>query len=76
VVAERDRGQWFINSGDYLNRLRLPLLSTEQLRLGITSEWFLLHGKSTVAQRQFPVEALLFRADLAKPRVVWSRVGA
>ncbi len=76
VVAERDRGQWFINAGDYLNRLRLPQMSTEQLRLGITSEWFLLRGQSTVARRQFQVEALLFRADLAKPRVVWSRVGA
>ncbi|MDZ4190967.1 MAG: type II secretion system minor pseudopilin GspK [Pseudomonas sp.] len=76
IVAERDRGQWFINSGDYLNRLRLPQMTTEQLRLGITSEWFLLQGLSTVAQRKIPVEALLFRADVARPRVVWSRVGA
>ncbi|MGA4475686.1 type II secretion system minor pseudopilin GspK [Ectopseudomonas chengduensis] len=76
LVAERDRGQWFINSGDYLNRMRLPQMTTEQLRLGITSEWFLLRGHSTAAHRPIQVEALLFRADMAKPRVIWSRVGA
>ncbi len=76
LIAERDRGQWFINSGDFLNRLRVPQMSTEQLRLGITSEWFLLRGQSTIDQRHFRVEALLYRSELSKPRVVWSRVGA
>lgn len=76
LLAERDRGQWFINSGDYLNRLRVPQMSTEELRLGITSEWFLLRGQATVQQRQVPVEALLYRSELSKPRVIWSRVGA
>ncbi|WP_434581203.1 type II secretion system minor pseudopilin GspK [Pseudomonas sp. Z1-6] len=76
LIAERDRGQWFINSGDYLNRLRVPQMSTEQLRLGITSEWFLLRGQSTVEQRQFSVQALFYRGELNRPRVIWSRVGA
>jgi general secretion pathway protein K len=76
LIAERDRGQWFINSGDFLNRLRVPQMSTEQLRLGITSEWFLLRGQSRLEQRQFNVEALFYRSELSRPRVIWSRVGA
>jgi general secretion pathway protein K len=76
LIAERDRGQWFINSGDFLNRLRVPQMSTEQLRLGITSEWFLLRGQATVEQRRFGVEALFYRSEQRRPQVVWSRVGA
>lgn len=76
LVAERDRGQGFINSGDLLNRLRLPQLDTEQVRLGITSEWFRLQGQVRVGSRQWPLEALLFRPEDGAARVVWSRVGA
>jgi general secretion pathway protein K len=76
LVAERDRGQWFINSGDVLNRLRMPQLSTEQLRIGITSDWFLLQGYTRVAQHPLPISALLFRQQTAQPRLIWSRVGA
>ncbi len=76
LVAERDRGLWFINSGDVLNRLRMPDLTTERVRIGITSEWFLVRGLARAGERRIPVEALLLRAEESQPRIVWSRVGA
>lgn len=76
LIAERDRGQWFINSGDVLNRLRMPDMTTELVRIGITSEWFLVRGLARAGERRSPVEALLFRAEESQPRIVWSRVGA
>lgn len=75
VVAERDRGQWFINRGDFVNRLRLPQLSVDGLNVGMTSEWFLLHGQARREQRRVSMDALLYRPQDDMPRVIWSRVG-
>lgn len=75
LVAERDRGQWFINTGDFLNRARLPELSGEQARVGISSEWFRVFGATRIDSRQLPLEGLLFRPEEAPARIVWSRVG-
>ncbi|WP_460948785.1 type II secretion system minor pseudopilin GspK [Pseudomonas marginalis] len=75
LVAERDRGQWFINRGDFLNRLRAPQLSVDDLDVGITSEWFLLHGYARRDKRRVRVDALLYRSENDMPKVIWSRLG-
>lgn len=75
LVAERDRGQWFINRGDFLNRLRAPNLSVDDLDVGITSEWFLLHGYARRDARRVSLEALLYRSENDLPKVIWSRLG-
>lgn len=75
LVAERDRGQWFINRGDFVNRARLPNLNVDQLNVGITSEWFLLQGQARRNQRRVHLAALLHRPEDAMPRVIWSRLG-
>ncbi|KJZ49934.1 MULTISPECIES: type II secretion system minor pseudopilin GspK [Pseudomonas] len=75
LVAERDRGQWFINRGDFLNRLRAPQLSVDDLDVGITSEWFLLHGYARRDKRRVRVDALLYRSESDMPKVIWSRLG-
>jgi len=75
LVAERDRGQWFINRGDFLNRLRAPQLSVDDLDVGITSEWFLLHGYARRDKRRIRVDALLYRSESDMPKVIWSRLG-
>ncbi|WP_267268338.1 type II secretion system minor pseudopilin GspK [Pseudomonas protegens] len=76
LVAERDAGHWFINRGDFLNRLRMPHLAVEQIKIGITSEWFLLQGRARRDQRRVSLEALLHRPEDRMPQVIWSRVGA
>ncbi|NBF02229.1 type II secretion system minor pseudopilin GspK [Pseudomonas sp. Fl5BN2] len=76
LVAERDAGHWFINRGDFVNRLRMPQVQMDQVKVGITSEWFLLQGQARRDQRRVSLEALLHRAEDRMPQVIWSRVGA
>ncbi|KRP62064.1 type II secretion system minor pseudopilin GspK [Pseudomonas orientalis] len=75
LVAERDRGQWFVNRGDFVNRVQLPNLSVDELRVGVTSEWFMLHGQAHRNQRRVHMDALLHRPEDAMPKVIWSRLG-
>lgn len=75
LVAQRDRGQWFVNRGDFVNRLRLPQVTVDGLTVGISSEWFLFQGQARHERRQQALAALLHRADGDLPRVIWSRQG-
>lgn len=75
LVAERDSGHWFINQGDFVNRLHLPQVNVESVQVGITSEWFRLQGQARREQRRVSLDALLHRPQERQPRVIWSRVG-
>ncbi|NWA66555.1 type II secretion system minor pseudopilin GspK [Pseudomonas reactans] len=75
LVAERDSGQWFINRGDFVNRLRLPQVEVDSVHVGITSEWFRVQGQARREQRRVTLDALLHRPEDRQPRVIWSRVG-
>ncbi len=76
LINERDAGRWFINRGDFVNRLRMPELELTTVRVGITSDWFRLRGEARRDQRRVSLEALLHRSQDRLPQVVWSRVGA
>ncbi|WP_085656776.1 type II secretion system minor pseudopilin GspK [Pseudomonas sp. B11(2017)] len=75
LINERDAGRWFINRGDFVNRLRLPQLEMTSVKVGITSDWFRLRGQARREQRRVSVEALLHRSQDRLPQVIWSRVG-
>lgn len=75
LVAERDSGQWFINRGDFVNRLHLPQVAVESVQVGITSEWFRVQGQARHEQRRVTIDALLHRPQERQPQVIWSRVG-
>ena len=75
LVAERDSGRWFINRGDFVNRLQLPQVAVDTVQVGITSEWFRLQGQARREQRRVTIDALLHRAEARQPEVIWSRVG-
>ncbi|TLG90162.1 general secretion pathway protein GspK [Pseudomonas edaphica] len=75
LVAERDSGRWFINRGDFVNRLRMPQVAMDSVQVGITSEWFRLQGQARREQRRVTIEALLHRPEDRQPQVIWSRVG-
>ncbi|GAB7528711.1 type II secretion system minor pseudopilin GspK [Pseudomonas sp. 3A(2025)] len=75
LVQERDRGQWFINRGDFVNRLQLPHVTVDGLNVGISSEWFLFHGQARQDRRRGSLQALLHRVQNDMPRVIWSRQG-
>jgi general secretion pathway protein K len=75
LIAERDAGRWFINRGDFVNRLRLPQLEMASIKVGITSDWFRLRGEARREQRRVSLDALLHRSEDRLPQVIWSRVG-
>ncbi|KIQ56192.1 type II secretion system minor pseudopilin GspK [Pseudomonas fluorescens] len=75
LVREREGGHWFVNRGDFVNRLRMPELETATVKVGITSDWFRLRGQARSGQRRVEVDALLQRTQDRLPRVIWSRVG-
>ena len=75
LIAERDAGRWFINRGDFVNRLRMPQLELTSVKVGITSDWFRLRGEARRDQRRVSLEALLHRSQDRLPQVIWSRVG-
>lgn len=75
LISERDGGQWFINRGDFVNRLRMPNLELATVKVGITSDWFRLRGKARSDQRRVSLNALLHRSEDRLPEVIWSRVG-
>lgn len=75
LVAERDGGHWFINRGDFVNRLRMPKLETTTVKIGITSDWFRLRGQARSGHRRVELDALLQRSQDRLPQVIWSRVG-
>ncbi|MCP2072091.1 UNVERIFIED_ORG: general secretion pathway protein K [Pseudomonas lini] len=75
LVRERDGGHWFINRGDFVNRLRMPELEMTSVKVGITSDWFRLRGQARSGQRRVEIDALLQRSQDRLPQVIWSRVG-
>ncbi|AZP73638.1 general secretion pathway protein GspK [Pseudomonas poae] len=75
LVAERNSGQWFINRGDFVNRLHLPQVAVDSVQVGITSEWFRVQGQVRREQRRVTLDALLHRPEDRQPQVIWSRVG-
>ena len=75
MINERDAGRWFINRGDFVNRLRMPQLELTSVKVGITSDWFRLRGEARRDQRRVSLEALLHRSGDRLPQVIWSRVG-
>ncbi|WP_191488466.1 type II secretion system minor pseudopilin GspK [Pseudomonas sp. FEN] len=75
LVAERDAGRWFINRGDFVNRLHMPELVVSDIKVGITSDWFRLNARSHGDSRRVSLAVLLYRQELQMPQVIWSRVG-
>lgn len=75
LLATRDRGQWFINRGDFANRLQMPELDENEVRIGITSNWFRVSSVLDATRTKFVQMALLHDDKTSLPRVVWLREG-
>lgn len=75
LLAARDKGQWFINRGDFTQRLRMPDQGFTELRVGITSNWFRVASVLDTVRTKFVLTALLHDDKQSLPRVVWLREG-
>src|SRR5690606_2710968 len=76
LVAERNQGRSFINRGDFVNRLNMPEIQTTSAKVGITSNWFRVHGQTRLGERLVSLQALLLRNEEQQPEIIWTRVGA
>lgn len=72
VLAERDRGVHFLNRGDFVSRLGLPGLQASNIRVGITSGFFLVHGRTQAQGRVVTQQALVRRQDDGSTQTLWS----
>ncbi|UXH77431.1 type II secretion system minor pseudopilin GspK [Roseateles amylovorans] len=76
VLRTRDQGQWFINRGDFVNRLQMPTLDDTPLLIGITSQWFRVSTALQMSRTTLLMQALLHDDKDSLPRLVWLREGA
>ncbi|WP_268798217.1 type II secretion system minor pseudopilin GspK [Pseudomonas huanghezhanensis] len=76
LIAERDHGRWFINRGDFTNRLGVATLDEQQVRVGITSDWFRVNGLVRRGGQVLRLQALLHRDELKPTRLIWERIGS
>ncbi len=71
VTLERDRGVWFNNVGDFINRLQLTGDEVSQ-RLAVQSHWFRVSGEIAGDQTLVAMQGLLHReGQEAAPSVRW-----
>lgn len=76
VLQLRDRGQWFLNRGDFVHRLQIPGLDDAEVLIGINSEWFRVSTALRMSRTTLLMQALLHDDKSAVPRLVWIREGA
>ncbi|WP_168735273.1 type II secretion system minor pseudopilin GspK [Pseudothauera rhizosphaerae] len=77
LVQTRDRGQWFLNRGDIINRLQMrETLDPAELRVGVTSRWFRVSSALRTPHTTVLMQALLHDNKESLPEVVWLREGA
>lgn len=76
LIRARDGGQWFLHRGDIFNRLQLrDRLRPSDLRVGVTSRWFLLSSAVQGSRATMVVHALLHDDKQQLPQVIWMREG-
>ena len=71
VLGERDRGRWFLNRGDFVNRLNMPQLQAQSVKVGITSDWFLLTAYARRDRQEVRLQALVQRKAGESTAVNW-----
>ncbi|WP_370679420.1 type II secretion system minor pseudopilin GspK [Comamonas sp. GB3 AK4-5] len=76
LLEARDHGQWFINRGDFTNRLQMPEIEEADILIGITSQWFRMSGALRTPHTTLLLQGLLHDDKKSLPQVVWLREGA
>lgn len=75
LLHVRDSGQWFINRGDFANRLQMPDLDESSILIGITSQWFRLSSALKMSSTTLVMQALVHDSKESLPELVWLREG-
>ena len=73
MAGERDRGNWFNNTGDFANRLAGTGVKTPAPAVSTTSGWFLASGAVVYERARVSMQALVRSAPPAAPDTIWTR---
>lgn len=73
LVAQRDRGVWFRDTADFVNRLASPDLTVDTQAIVVNSQWFLVKGAVTLDHAIVATQALLQRSNRDNVQPVWIR---
>ncbi len=73
MAGERDRGNWFNNSGDFANRLAGAGVKAPPPTVVTTSGWFLASGTVAYERARISMQALLRSSPPAAPDTIWTR---
>lgn len=73
LAGERDRGNWFNNSGDFANRLAAYGVQATPPDVATTSSWFMASGTLVYERARVGMQALLHSAPPAAPQTTWIR---
>ncbi|MEN5346703.1 type II secretion system minor pseudopilin GspK [Achromobacter mucicolens] len=73
LAGERDRGNWFNNTGDFANRLAGTGVKTPAPAVSTNSSWFLASGTVVYERARVSMQALMRSAPPAAPETLWTR---
>ena len=73
LAGERDRGNWFNNTGDFANRLAGTGVKTPAPAGSTNSSWFRASGTVVYERARVSMQALMRSAPPAAPETLWTR---
>lgn len=71
LIVQRDKGLWFSNRADFVNRLRSQGADAGR-RISVSSDWFRVTGEVTVGDTMAGLRALVHRSDSRLPTIRWA----
>jgi general secretion pathway protein K len=73
LTAERDRGRYFNDAADFVNRLAIPDIKLDKDSVSTGSQWFGLTGVVRLGRATAAIRTLLQRDDDQSTSIVWMR---
>lgn len=73
IAGERDRGRWFLNSGDFANRVAGTGSEIQVPTVVTTSDWYMATGTVVYQRARVSMQALLQSSAGGAPRTLWTR---
>ncbi|MFY0476607.1 type II secretion system minor pseudopilin GspK [Achromobacter marplatensis] len=73
ITGERDRGNWFNNTGDFANRLTGTGVDSPAPTVTTASGWFMASGTVVYERARVSMQALVRSAPPAAPDTIWTR---
>lgn len=73
MTGERDRGNWFNNTGDFANRLTGTGVDAPAPTVTTASGWFMASGTVVYERARVSMQALVRSAPPAAPDTIWTR---